>query len=178
MVFWQPFNLNGVPHKLDHLHPATITYTQPAKADVPERKYVVEVLFGLHCFTRGEDDTEPSDAKLNYSDSRETRTFDLDRYELSKSLPELVKNLARSKCYHTNHGNFFTVEIVKNSGGIRRYEVYFALSRSAKKGVLNLHVQSAYPRDEQHQNMPRRKGIGFFVLLYNVQNNRPIKPPP
>jgi hypothetical protein len=43
---------------------------------------------------------------------------------------------------------------------------------------LNLFVQSAYIRDQAHQSRPKRKPIGFFIVLYNRQAGRPINPPP
>jgi len=112
-----------------------------------------------------------------YSDARESRSFDNRRYELSKQLPQLVENLATQKCYHPGHGNFFTIELVQEGGTTAQYEVYFALSHSQKRGVLNLFVQSAYERNPK-QIKRHKKSIGFFVLLFNTLNNRQIHPAP
>jgi hypothetical protein len=174
MIRWIPFNHNNAVYGLDHLHPKTVTFTQPAKAGVPERLYTVDVEFGLHCFTceRGEN----CDPALIYSDAREQRMFDFYRYELSKQLPIIVETLHTRKCYHTNHGNFFTIEIIQEEGKADQYEVYFTLSRSSKKGVLNLSLQSAYVRDRNHATGRRKKSVGFFVLLFNTLNNRETHP--
>jgi hypothetical protein len=59
----------------------TITYVQEAKVDKPARCYKVDVIFSLHCFTRGIKDGEQPDPALCYSDDRETRVFDFLRYE-------------------------------------------------------------------------------------------------
>jgi hypothetical protein len=178
MTLWRPIEIDGVHYHLTHLHPITVVYTQPPKKDHPERTYTVDVIFGLHCFTKGINNGSAVDPRLCYSDARETRIFDLNRFELSKRLPELVAKLHATKCYHTNHGNFFTIEIIENGGEKQQYEVYFTLSRSAKKGHLTLWVQSAYIRDREHQTKNKKKSIGLFVLLFNTQNNRPIKPSP
>lgn len=178
MTLWRPIEIDGVRYDLTHLHPMTLIYTQPSKKNLPERTYSVEVTFGLHCFTKEVGDGVTADQKLCYSDARETRIFDAGRFELSKRLPELVKKLPTSKCYHTNRGNFFTVEIIKSGEEKQQYEVYFTLSHSIKKGYLALWVQSAYIRDRKHQTKGKKKSIGLFVLLFNTQNNRPIKPPP
>jgi hypothetical protein len=39
-------------------------------------------------------------------------------------------------------------------------------------------IQSAYLRDANYaSNRPERKPIGFFVILFNTLNNKPIKTP-
>jgi hypothetical protein len=108
MVLWAPFTKDKVAYGLTHLHPKTVTFEQQEKQNHPSRKYVVDVEFGLHCFTCGFEEGDDFDPKQIYSDARESRLFDFDRYELSKRLPEVVGNLPNCKCYHTNHGNFFT----------------------------------------------------------------------
>jgi hypothetical protein len=133
-------------------------------------------MFGLHCFTRGlpRGAQQPNPALL-YADSREKREFDFQRYELSKRLPAIVETLPRRKCFHTERGNFFCIDLVDDQGKHIEYDIFFAASRSSKGG-LNLFVQSAYVRDTS--NRPHKKPIGFFVILFNTLNNRPIKPPP
>lgn len=178
MILWKPFSKDGITYDLTHLHPRTVTFEQAAKEGRPARKYIVDVEFGLHCFTRGSKEGDDVDPGLIYSDARESRLFDLHRYDLSKRLPEIVGNLANRKCYHTKHGNFFTIEIIKDEGHTVQYEVYFTLSRSSKKGVLNLSVQSAYAHDPEHQRKHHKKSVGFFVVLFNTLNKRPTNPAP
>jgi hypothetical protein len=178
MILWKSIQIDGVLYDLAHLHPKTLTYKQPPKNDQPERTFTVDVFFGLHCFTKGITPGIAFAPNYAYSDARETRIFDISRFDLSKRLPELVEKLAGSKCYHTGHGNFFTIEIIENGEEPLQYEVYFTLTRSARRGVLNLRVESAYIRDREHQTKHNKKSISFFVLLFNTQNNRPIKPPP
>jgi hypothetical protein len=177
MFRWKPFPYGGTVYDLAHLHPRTVTFTQPAKGDKPERQYTVDVVFGLHCFTRGLKENEQPDEALLYSDSREVRVFDLRRYELSKRLPEIVAGLANRKCYHTGHGNFFSIELIDEAGNKVEYDIFFAVSRSSRRGVLNLFVQSAYVRDEKHANRPQKKPVvGFHIILFNTLQNRPLKP--
>ncbi|MGD0520166.1 MAG: hypothetical protein ABSA48_02815 [Terracidiphilus sp.] len=73
------------------MHPHSVTYVQPAKGDAPARVYKVDVMFGLHCFTRGRGQDVPHENALLYGDDRETRVFDFVRYELSKRLPEIIE---------------------------------------------------------------------------------------
>lgn len=179
MIAWSPFVHDGVTYELTHLHPLTLTFEQAAQAGKPQRIYSVQVIFSLHCFTRAALKTEDLQGPLRYADSRETRIFDFARYEQSKRLVEIVEALPTSPCFHTNHGNFFTVKSLNPSTGQQEtYEVYFTASRSSSKGTpLNLFVQSAYVRDRHHANKPSRKKISFFVILHNTLNGVAIKAP-
>lgn len=171
---WMPFQYDGTEYDLQHLHPRTVVYTQPEKGANPPRNYTVDVIFSLHCFTRGLEN-ENSDPGLLYSDSRETRIFDLRRYELSKRLPGIIANLTICKCFHTGRGNFFTIKILDDICVPVEYEIYFTASKSPKAGIVNLYVQSAYARDVSHRgNRPRMKPISFSVILYNTLHKIPI----
>lgn len=132
----------------------------------------------MHCFTRGIKNGEQPDSAMLYRDSRECRVFDVRRYQLSKHLPSIVDGLPPRKCQHTGKGNFFVAEVLTEQGDKVDYEVFFQTSRSSKKGVVTLYVQSAYVRDEQHSsNRPKSKPINFFVILFNTLTNKPIKIP-
>ena len=177
---WKPFKFGGESYDLSHLHPRTCRYEQPAKGDKPARVYTVDIIFSLHCFTRDILDGEAVNKALLYADNRETRGFDFQRYELSKQLPAIIESLGQRKCFHTGHDNFFSVALIDRDGNRIEYDIFFTVSRaSRKKGVVNLYVQSAYARDVNHGNRPRMKSpIGFYIILFNVLNNRPIKPAP
>lgn len=179
MIKWKPFVHAGVTYDLSHLHPCVHTFEQPAKGDKPSYAYQVQVIFSLHCFTHKAGLTEDVTGPLGYADSRETRIFDFARYEQSKLLRDIVATLPTSPCFHTNHGNFFTVKSLNPATGQEEtYEVYFTASRSSSTAApLNLFVQSAYVRDWWHVNKPARKKIGFFVILHNTLNGRPINVP-
>jgi len=179
MIVWRPFAYDGVVYDLSHLHPRRIEFVLSAKGDLPERRYRVQLIFGLHCFTRSSEPSEAVDPSLFYSDARETRVFCSHRYWLSKLLPAIVDNLPARPCYHTERGNFFVVEAVDEQGVTQKYEVYFTTSRSTQRGILNLYVQSAYVRDRAHKNnQPRKKAIRLHAILHNTLTNKPIKAPP
>lgn len=125
-------------------------------------------------------ENESPDPKLFYSDSRETRHFDFRRYELSFHLPGIVDGLMTRKCFHTERGNYFTLDVLDDKGNKVEYEVYFTVSKSSKPGFINLYIQSAYPRDAAHRSgRPKKnpKPIGFPIILYNTLNKIPIKVP-
>ena len=179
MIAWQPFTHNGQVYDLAHLHPRRTTIVQEAQPGKPARSYTLQVIFSLHCFTRGIASGEQPESALLYSDARETRVFDFARYELSKLLPAIIEQLPARKCYHSGKGNFFIVELVDQNGSRDEYEIFFTASRSTTRGVLNLFVQSAYIRDEHHmQGKPApRKPIRIEILLFNIQANKPIRMP-
>jgi len=169
---WENFEQDGVTYDLRHLHPRTLRFERPAENDKPAVLFTVDVTFSLHCFSR-ELPACQYDRNLAYSDARETRLFDFERYELSKHLPEIVETMAQRKCLHTGHGNFVTVEVVRADGISVNYHVFFTASKSARKGRINIYIQSAY--------VPVRKvgasgkPIRFLVILHNTLNKLPIR---
>jgi len=66
MIQWKPFEFQGVIYDLTHLHPKPVVYRQAASGGKPEREYRVEVIFSMHCFTRGKKDGEKPDKEVGY----------------------------------------------------------------------------------------------------------------
>jgi hypothetical protein len=176
MIKWQAFEFQGQIYDLSHLHPKIVNYVQPAQNGKPERIYNVQVIYSLHCFTRRKE-KEDIDKLLHYSDPRECRIFDFTRHELSQQLPAIIESLINRPCYHTGKGNFLIVEIMMRNGTRQNYEIYFKANRSPKN-MLTIHIESAYlsNRANQSANIGKKK-IGFHVILFNTQNNKPIKLP-
>jgi len=181
MVYWRPFEYEGKVYDLSHLHPLEeLIYIQPQKGDKPERIYIYDTIFSLHCFTRSQKNDETTDNNLLYSDRRETRIFDFHRYELSKKLPDIIRELGQRKCFHTGtKRNFFTVDIQSQNGNVVKYEIYFKVSRSKKhKDRLTVFIESAYTRDESRRsNQPKKKPIAFSVIAHNTLTGKPSKIP-
>jgi len=179
MIFWEKFTYDGTDYDLSHLHPYKIEVVQPSRDGKPESSYSVQVIFGLHTFTRSINKGENPSEDLKYSDSREVRLFDLERHRLSFHLRGIVGALSSNKkCFHTGKGNFFVVNLLDEGDRTVEYEVYFEVSKSSERGVLNLFIQSAYVRDESHRTgRPKKKPIGFQIILYNIQNNKLIRAP-
>lgn len=179
MIRWKPFVRGDIVYSLDHLHPRQLEYEQPAEDNRPARKYRVQLIFGLHCFTRSPAPGETVDVTLQYSDSRETRLFCPRRYQMSFLLPTIMEGLQQRRCFHTGKGNFFVVEIVDESGARQEYEVYFLATRAARRGELNLFVQSSYIRDDRHaRNRPNKKPIRLYAILFGALNGRMPREPP
>jgi len=147
-------------------------WERPAKDNRAAAVFKVDIEFSFHCFTSRLLEVE-FDPKLKYSDAREVRVFNFERYELSKRLPDIVRSLATRKCLHTGRGNFVTVEVVGDDGQARKYLVFFEPSKSERKGRLNLYIQSAYvgERKVSHAKMP----MNFLYILHNTLHGIKIK---
>jgi hypothetical protein len=174
-VEWQAFKHEGITYDLSHLNPCSMQFERAAKDNLPATIFNVDVTYSLHCFAREIPESGGYDNRLEYSDARETRLFDARRYEFSKLLPEIVRSLASRKCRHTDHSNFFTVECIAEGGRKIEYDIFFTVSKSGKKGRLNLFIQSAYIRDDPKSRPPSPKPIGFLVILHNILNRKPIR---
>lgn len=174
---WQPFTYRDKEYDLSHLHSFEWICIQEKTKDKPERQYHFDVVFSLHCFTRKIKLDENPDSALLYSDSRETRHISFTRYEQSKYLPKIIKTLHDRRCMHTGHGNYLTIDIQDGDWEPRQYEIYFTVSRSSKKGRMNLYIDSAYLRDEEHGKPPKNKPIRFYVIAFNTQTGKKIHAP-
>jgi hypothetical protein len=132
-VKWQAFVHDGTTYDLAHLHPRTLQFVRVAQGKEPSVEYQVDVIFSLHCFSdKVVPDTDP---KLLYSDSRETRMFDFERYVLSKQLPAIVESFSQRKCFQTDRSDFVTVEVIREDATIANYHVYFTVSKATTKGI-------------------------------------------
>lgn len=176
-MFWSPFNFKGKVYGLRHLHPKTVTYIHEAQGLKPEVRYDVKVTYSLHCFTQEAAVGENPDKALFYSDNRETRVFDFNRWRLSQELPGMIESLLNRKCYQTRRRNFLTVGMLDSeSNALIQYEVYFQVTNSSKADALDLFVETAYPRAKPVQGNFRHhnKPVGFAVILKKTRERRPI----
>jgi hypothetical protein len=176
---WRPYVYGDNTFLLEHLHPFEWRYECPASEKRPARTYPFHVTFSMHCFTR---DPLPDESEIDpdmwYQGPKERRLFCFDRYEESKGLPALIQTLGERACWHTHHGNFFTIETLDPNSTPRDYEVYFDVTRASRQGWLNLVIQSAYVRTPEYQTQqPRKRKIRFGVIAYNIQAQKPIRPP-
>ena len=171
-MLWKSFEHDGVTYDFSHLNPRSLKFERPAEGDKPAVVFNVDVAYSLHCFSH----KLPCcayDRNLIYSDARESRLFDFERYELSKRLPGIIETLAQRKCLHTGHGNFVTVEVVREDGVVVDYHVFFTASKSARKGRINLYIQSAYVPDRKIGTFG--KPMRFLFILHSTLNKLPIR---
>ncbi len=174
---WTDFTHGEAVYDLTHLHPFSFDLVVAASGDKPARMYRLNVIFSLHCFSRSPQAGEVIPPDLAYSDNRETRIFDVERYEQSKFLPHIVRTLAERQCFHDTHGNFYVFEIVQADGTTRYYSVFFTLSKAGKKAGLNLFVSSAHMRPDRPYSH-RVKPIRFRILAHNIWTKKGVTPAP
>jgi hypothetical protein len=94
---------------------------------------------------------------------------------MSKRLPEIIQGLPDRSIRQTGHSNFITVEVIRDSGGVVEYDIFFKVKKVGK-GRLELRVESAYVRDPEYgSSRPSGKKIGFLVILHNTLNSLTIR---
>jgi hypothetical protein len=175
-VKWKAFQHDGKTYDLTHLHPRTFRFERPAEGTRPAEVYKVDTIFTSHCFTRQPKKAESYNKNLLYSDGYESRLFDFRRYGLSKQLPEIVQTMPARKPYHnSNRRNFFTVEVLAESGNLVEYDIFFKLRKTAR-GRLEMIVETAFVRDPEYDSIrPAGKPIRFWIILHNTLNNIGIR---
>lgn len=174
---WNNFNYEGKEYDLTHLHPFTWGFTSPGiEGKRPERTYKFNVHFSDHCFTRDPLPGEtPEDDRL-YHAPKGPRIFCFKRHEYSLSLKVIISNIDTRTCWKTGMGNFFTAEIVDDSGTKVEYEVYFDVHKASHKGWMNMYVQSAFVRtDDYASTQPQKRKIDFHTIAYNRQSGKKIR---
>lgn len=170
---WLSFIHHGNRYHLSHLYPFDWHYTTRASGKRPACVYKFQVKFSMHCFTRGPMKDEEAPEEFWYEGPDERRIFCFERYALSFQLPAIIRSMGDRNCYHTPNGNFFTIELTTREGKRVEYEVYFNVSRSSRKGWLNLYVESAYARTRGIQ--PKKRKIGLDVIAHSKQTGRKIR---
>ncbi|MFC4298857.1 hypothetical protein ACFO0J_12465 [Castellaniella hirudinis] len=163
-------NAAGDVYPLNHLHPFRFPL------ELERGPVTISVAFAMHCFTRGIQSEDTSGDM--YQDAREKRTFCPERYQLSRLLPRLVRDLASASCRFAKSGNYVTVEAVDLNGNRRVYGVFFNVRQWKHEGGprILLTVQSAYALSPtQHQ--PGTGKIRFTRLIELTLEGVKPKPP-
>ncbi len=171
---WQKFIYQSQVFDLSHLDGFDHTFVQVAVTGEPERFYRTRITFSHHCFT--ENCKPEDDPELMYPSSQDLRSFNTRRYVLSQHLPVIMHSLMTRMISHSGHGNFFTFELLNEAGIVVEYNVFFEVKRAVGDKRLHIIVQSAFPRDANHNSSrPKFNKIRFSTILFNVQHNKPIR---
>jgi hypothetical protein len=159
MPYWSPLIVDDAEIDLSHLEPFEFKVA-PAGF---EAEATVSVRFHDHCFTENYDsERHILPVRSSQASSAESRAFSTERYELSKLLPGIVRQLDGQRIASTREGNM--VRITLQDG--RTYPVFFTLRReSARRAAL--FVVSAYLWDRP--SSPATTGaMRFNVALAKV----------
>jgi hypothetical protein len=161
---WEDLSHEGNLFSFGHLSAHEVSY--PRENGSP---FIFIVTYGLHCFTKdGTDHNVP----VMVSDGRETQTLCVERYESSKNLPRIIKELAesRARIYETTQEKYFTVSKLNNlTGEVEPYKICIAVFKEKRR--LRIHVLSAFFVREgpgSPGNPVRGKGFSIFKVALDA----------
>ena len=168
-----PFPLKrfrGVVYRFAHLANFEFSLALDAQASV---SIALQVQFSAHCFS------ERFDAALHqpehrYSYAGELRAFDLERYQLSLQLPDLIRSLGQRKVNFTRENNYLLVEHVDMQNVRQQYVVFFDLKRAKAGRALQLFVQTAYVKTALPRSLDT---IRFRILAAAIWEGRSVHSP-
>ncbi|MBO9738573.1 hypothetical protein J7432_05925 [Xanthomonas axonopodis pv. begoniae] len=174
--WWRPREIEGVMYGFDHLWPFDFQVSRPANGKFSALDVLVTVNFDCHVVSEQFESCihgagSPDDSRIWFDTGGHKRCFELDRYERSLVLPEMVRGLGNSKtaCYRAKKDNYMIWRPEGAAGKLQPcYQAFFTLTApiSTPHKVL-LYIQSAYvkqlPRGVQWEN--RQNFIGQCAKL-------------
>lgn len=161
---WDDFIYQGHTYSLKHLSSHELFF-KGKKSD-----YRFVITYGLHCFAKN--DTQYS-IPINYSDSRETRSVDLERYNASKYLKGILGKIDDPSViiYETTKDKYFTIDVLNNMNGFPEpYKICIAAFKENR--LLRMHIISAFfaREGEGSPEQPVAKtGFSFFKMAMDVK---------
>lgn len=164
---WEGFNYQGTEFSLKHLSAHELRYQGNKKA------YTFVVTYGLHCFAKND---SMHSIPIEYSDSRETRTVDLERYHASKHLKGILGRINEKSVtiYETTTDKYFTIEVINNLSEIpEAYKICLAVFKENR--LLRMHVLSSFfvREGEGSPDTPiTRKGFSFYKMAMDVERKQ------
>lgn len=108
----------------------------------------VSVAFGCHCFTEAFKPELHRDHH-RYVHNDELRAFDIERFQCSLQLPELVLGIVGGRVYRADRSYTYVAQIeLPQYGGSRGYSIFFSLDKAGNPvaPAARMFVKSAYMR--------------------------------
>jgi hypothetical protein len=133
----------GVTYSFGHLSPVTLVV--PLNGAMTTGIDVI-VSYSCHCFTEGFD-ASVHGPDHTYTYGRETRAFDVTRYNCSLQLPAVIQSVLNAHIHRANKNNYTYVAQIPAQPTLpgRHYSIFFDLKKdSDKKDTVRMYVQSAY----------------------------------
>jgi hypothetical protein len=139
---WADRTIDGTLYPLVHLRPFDMEVVKEARGDWPELRVTVRVVFDCHVVTEACVDHVDGDPRYWRDLGGGSRRFQLERYEYSLRLPEMISKK-----------NNYMVWEVGDAGDDEHYQVYFDIYKPdtqppGEVPLLILYVQSAYLKNE------------------------------
>lgn len=153
---WESRTIDETHYSFAHLMQFDMRLERPAKGELEAFCIGIRVVFDCHVVTeRDEDESKQPDDTVGdpryWIDSgNNCRRFHAQRYELSKSLPDLIRGLpsGKTKCYLAKYTNYMVWRPLDAGLDGPHYQVFFDLYRASDATPrLVMYVQSAYIKD-------------------------------
>jgi hypothetical protein len=168
--YWPRLVILDVVVDLSHLEPFILA----CPTTVRESALRINVRFSNHCFS--EEFREEVHAEgLVVMDRKRKRAFDRVRYNLSRNLPQLIRQLPGAKVHQTfeQRNYVYAASVVDLEGHV--YEVYFTLRRADGGVDLHLFVESAYAVEQAAPRSKRPNAIRFKVLAAKIFKGEKVR---
>lgn len=165
---WQPFVVGTDYFDLSHLDAHLTTFTHPTRDEV----YRLHFTYSHHVFTSKLETMHSVDDRLIYPYRPDPRVFNLERYQLSLYLPEIITNLPKQFLYHGGYSRYCSCRITTDNGDSIYYQVVYRVWRG--HGKLRFHIESAYPLGDKPKGV---KKIDFWVICHNFLRGKKLPAP-
>ena len=165
---WKSFNDGIDEYNFNHLNSCKHVFIHPKRNE----SYTLYFTFSHHVFTRSFKDNENVDPKKIYPYPSDKRTFDADRFKLSKHLPKIVQTLPDQFCYHGGYSRYCSCKISQEDGSEINYQVVYRVWK--ERGKMRFHVESAYPLQE---SLGKVKKVNFWVICHNLLQGKKLPQP-
>lgn len=166
--FWKPFSYQGQDFNLDHLKACKHTFTHPDRSE----QYTIFFTFSHHTFTRSIKDSSHQSHDIYPLPSKDPRLFDIERYHLSKFLPEIVRTLPDQYTYHGGYSRYCSCKIKNDAGQAIYYQVVYRAWR--EHGKIRFHIESAYPLSDRPGKV---KKVNFWSICFALVKNKKLPAP-
>ena len=168
---WKNFTYKDNVYDLSHTN--SFDHTFEVGIDGRERQFKCHVVFNHHVFTKERSEETPEELIYPVPGlvDRERREFCFERLDLSKQLPDLIRQFGDKRCFNTSQNNFLRLEVLNSDEEKEEYQVYFRMSKTGQKGWITMTIESAYPTHDTSdlkKKMKKWRNIRFALicLLY------------
>lgn len=161
--YWKSFIYQGEEICFEHLNASKHIFKHPQRNEI----YTIFFTFSHHVFTK-----DKTNGVMYPHSPKDPRPFNLERYELSKYLPDIIATLPEQFCFHGGHSKYCTYKVETLDGAEKDYQVVYRAWK--ERGKMRFHIESAYPLDDK---LGRVKKVNFWSICYNLVRNKKLPEP-
>lgn len=166
------FVINNQVYDLTHLNPSHFCI------EIDGVEFSATLQFSNHCFTDEKENGPLFSRRLRKNGSYEERFFSIVRYEDTKILPNILRNiLIENRSYYVvpfrpKHSNDEQYHYLDNG----YYAIFFYINNiDLIKKTFNIYVISAYDKTTYSSNLPKGKAFKLsWVLSKRVKGEKVI----